>query len=569
MADNSGIKLFEHNETAYISAIQMLTETGKAAVIHPTGTGKSFIAFRLCYDNADKKICWLSPGEYIFKTQCENLAAAGSAVPRNIAFFTYAKLMLMTDAELEEIKPDYIILDEFHRCSAEMWGQGVKRLFNLYSDTPILGLTATNIRYLDNRRDMADGLDKVFAKHMPKSGGKYIVFCASFDHMNEMADKAKEWFAKVDTEPHIYKAYSNDPAASKAFSAFKADVSKHLKLLYSIDMLNEGINVDDIDGVILLRPTVSPIIYKQQIGRALSAGKKSNPVIFDIVLNIENLYSIGAVEEEMQIATAYYRSLGEESSIVNDSFSIYDEVKDCRELFSRLNDVLTVSWQTMFEQAKKYYSENGDLEVPARFITNDGYSLGHWIYNQRAVRKGQQTGNLSEEQIEKLNSIGMRWDLYTDYKYAYPAFENSEERINWIQKLEQSCYKVAVLVHPKAYVAHTARLRKGVLIEPMAVIKSNASIGIGSIVSAGAMVGSNTFVGDGCFIAYNSAVSDNTLVPAGTKIPACCRFRLDRELKTDDLFFKGENIIGEYETRPQPHTPDEINGKVYSFEDGF
>lgn len=417
MADNSGIKLFEHNETAYISAIQMLTETGKAAVIHPTGTGKSFIAFKLCYDNADKKICWLSPGEYIFKTQCENLAAAGSAVPRNIAFFTYAKLMLMTDAELEEIKPDYIILDEFHRCGAEMWGQGVKRLLNLYSDTPILGLTATNIRYLDNRRDMADGLDKVFAKHMPKSGGKYIVFCASFDHMNEMADKAKEWFAKVDTEPHIYKAYSNDPAASKAFSAFKADVSKHLKLLYSIDMLNEGINVDDIDGVILLRPTVSPIIYKQQIGRALSAGKKSNPVIFDIVLNIENLYSIGAVEEEMQIATAYYRSLGEESSIVNDSFSIYDEVKDCRELFSRLNDVLTVSWQTMFEQAKKYYSENGDLEVPARFITNDGYSLGHWIYNQRVVRKGQQTGNLSEEQIEKLNSIGMRWDLYTDYSW--------------------------------------------------------------------------------------------------------------------------------------------------------
>lgn len=430
MADNSGIKLFEHNEAAYISAFRVLKETGKAAVIHPTGTGKSFIAFKLCYDNADKKICWLSPGEYIFKTQCENLAAAGSAVPRNIAFFTYAKLMLMTDAELEEIKPDYIILDEFHRCGAEMWGQGVKRLLNLYSDTPILWLTATNIRYLDNRRDMADGLDKVFAKHMPKRDGKYIVFCASFDHMNEMADKAKEWFAKVDTEPHIYKAYSNDPAASKAFSAFKADVSNHLKLLYSIDMLNEGIHVDDIDGVILLRPTVSPIIYKQQIGRALSAGKKSNPVIFDIVLNIENLYSIGAVEEEMQIATAYYRSLGEESSIVNDSFSIYDEVKDCRELFSRLNDVLTVSWQTMFEQAKKYYSENGDLEVPARFITNDGYSLGHRIYNQRAVRKGQQTGNLSEEQIEKLNSIGMRWDLYTDYSWEknFNAAKNYYEK---------------------------------------------------------------------------------------------------------------------------------------------
>lgn len=90
MADNSGIKLFEHNETAYISAIKMLNETDKSAIIHPTGTGKSFIAFRLREDDSiNKRICWLSPGEYIFKTQCENLAAVGSAVPDNIAFFTY------------------------------------------------------------------------------------------------------------------------------------------------------------------------------------------------------------------------------------------------------------------------------------------------------------------------------------------------------------------------------------------------------------------------------------------------------------------------------------------------
>lgn len=511
MADNSGIKLFEHNGIAYISAIKMLSQTGKAAIIHPTGTGKSFIAFKLCDENINKRICWLSPSEYIFKTQCENLAAIGSAVPDNIAFFTYAKLMLMTDEELEEVKPDYIILDEFYRCGAEMWGKGVKNLLNKYPFVPVLGLSATAIRYLDNRRDMsselfdgniasemslgeaivrgilnppkyvlsvfgyhnelqkyeqkikkakskavrsegekyldalkralekADGLDEIFNKHIENKSGKYIVFCSDFDHMNEMADKASEWFSKVDSDPHIYTAYSNDPATSKAFADFKADVSEHLKLLYSIDMLNEGIHVDDIDGVILLRPTVSPIIYKQQIGRALSAGKKKCSVIFDIVLNIENLYSIGAIEDEMQIATAYYRSLGEESSIVNDSFSIYDGVKDCRELFSRLNDVLTVSWQTMFEQAKKYYSENGDLEVPARFITSDGYSPRHWIYNQRAVKKGQQTGNLSEEQIEKLNSIGMRWNLYTDYSW--------EKNFNAAKKYYE---KTDILTFPRA-----------------------------------------------------------------------------------------------------------------------
>lgn len=73
MADNSGIKLFEHNETAYISAVRKLAETGKAAVIHPTGTGKSFIAFKLCEDNADKKYAGSPPVNISLKRSVKTL----------------------------------------------------------------------------------------------------------------------------------------------------------------------------------------------------------------------------------------------------------------------------------------------------------------------------------------------------------------------------------------------------------------------------------------------------------------------------------------------------------------
>lgn len=62
------IDLYEHNQTAYKNAISMLNDCKKAAIVHPTGTGKSFIGFKLCEDNPDKRICWLSPSEYIFKT---------------------------------------------------------------------------------------------------------------------------------------------------------------------------------------------------------------------------------------------------------------------------------------------------------------------------------------------------------------------------------------------------------------------------------------------------------------------------------------------------------------------
>lgn len=81
-----GIKLFSHNETAYRFAVSMMEENGKAAVIHPTGTGKSFIAFKLCEEHPDRTVCWLSPSEYIFRTQEENFIAAGGEIPENIRF---------------------------------------------------------------------------------------------------------------------------------------------------------------------------------------------------------------------------------------------------------------------------------------------------------------------------------------------------------------------------------------------------------------------------------------------------------------------------------------------------
>ncbi len=506
------IKLFEHNQIAYQAALTMMKSAGKAAVVHPTGTGKSFIGFKLCEDFPDRVICWLSPSEYIFRTQVENLAAGGAFEKecknpledkelKNVRFYTYAKLTSMSEAELREIQPDYIILDEFHRCGAKVWGQGAEKLLAMYPDAPVLGLSATAIRYLDNQRDMsdelfegnvasemtlgeaivrgilnppkyvlsvfsyekdlekyqrrvravknqavreegekrlealrralaqADGLEEIFRKHMENPAGKYIVFCANYEHMTEMIGKASEWFAKVDGEPHIYSLYSDDPSTSQVFADFKADESGHLKLLYCIDMLNEGVHVEDVDGVVLLRPTVSPIIYKQQIGRALSAGKKRDAAIFDIVLNIENLYSIGAIEEEMQIAASYYHFMGRKEEIAYEHFKVIDEVKDCRVLFERLNETLTASWDRMYEYANRYYQENGNLEVPIRYQTEEGYGLGRWLLTQRKVRAGEKYGVLGADRIQKLDQIGMVWGSYRDlswekyYKEARKYFE--------------------------------------------------------------------------------------------------------------------------------------------------
>ena len=403
------LRLFEHNEKAYHAAVRMMERYGKAAIVHPTGTGKSYIAFKLIEDNPEKVVIWLSPSEYIFKTQLESLKRNDPDFPlANVHFYTYAKLMCCTEGQLAEIaglQPSYIILDEFHRAGAECWGESTVALLKLCPEAKLLGLTATNVRYLDNNRDMAeelfdgrvasdmtlgeaivrgilptpnyvttvyqyqkdlaryqtrvdnlrspgiqdvnqkyldalrraleqaDGLDKVFAHHITNKSGKYIVFCANKEHMDEMISHVPEWFAKVNPEVAVYEAYSDDPGTDKAFADFKADKSDRLKLLFCIDMLNEGVHVEGISGVILFRPTISPIVYKQQIGRALTAGDNSAPLILDVVNNFEGLCSIAGLQSEMQEAVHRLYANGEGDKIVTERFEVVEQVHDCRVLF--------------------------------------------------------------------------------------------------------------------------------------------------------------------------------------------------------------------------------------------
>lgn len=480
------LELYEHNERAYKAARYVLEQSGKAAILHPTGTGKSFIGFKLSAEHPEARILWLTPSDYIVRTQLQNVQASSGWQPKNVQFITYSKLMLLESDELALLCPDYVVLDEFHRCGAECWGGGVQRLLALYPSAQILGLSATNIRYLDNQRDMADelfdgniaseitlgeaiardilpaptyittvyayqqeieryqkrvsairekslreksqkhldalrraleqadGLDEVFAKHLHNKAAKLIVFCADYTHLQEMREKAGEWFAKVDPQAHIYTAYSDDPTTSEAFAAFKADSSEHLKLLFCIDMLNEGVHVPGIDGVIMLRPTVSPIIYKQQLGRALSAGDKKTPLIFDIVNNFENLYSIGTVQEEALSAMGYLYGAEEARAIMSERFHLYHEVRDCRQLFEALQASLCAGWEQYYHAAAQYFEENGHLQPPKSYKTKDGMALGSWLTTQRRVRAGQVPGSLDRQRIAKLDAIGMVWENRLD-----------------------------------------------------------------------------------------------------------------------------------------------------------
>ncbi len=110
-----------------------------------------------------------------------------------------------------------------------------------------------------------------------------------------------------------------------------------------------------------------------------------------MVNNIENLYSIGAVEQEMRDAMLLLRDRGEGAEVVVDRFDVIDELRDCRELFSKLEETLTTSWELMFSYASQYYREHGDLKIPSQYKA-DGIWIAKWLNEQRQIYIGNRPG---------------------------------------------------------------------------------------------------------------------------------------------------------------------------------
>ena len=116
----------------------------------------------------------------------------------------------------------------------------------------------------------------------------------------------------------------------------------------------------------------------------------------------------------MQEAVHRLYANGEGDKIVTERFEVVEQVHDCRVLFEQLQASLSSSWNHYFSEASIYYAEHGSLNIPKRYTTPAGLSLGEWLTTQRRVRAGQIPGNLTEQQIARLDSIGMEWGNRND-----------------------------------------------------------------------------------------------------------------------------------------------------------
>ena len=136
------------NEAAFQKAVQSLETLNRAAVFHPTGTGKSCIAWKVVEAHPQTTFFWLVAGaQRLALRQAELTRYNGGILPGNVRFCDCEKLAAATPEQwvrLGEQKPGCIVLDCYHELSAVCWAQSVQKLLRMCPQAKVLGLGVPN-----------------------------------------------------------------------------------------------------------------------------------------------------------------------------------------------------------------------------------------------------------------------------------------------------------------------------------------------------------------------------------------------------------------------------------------
>ncbi len=264
------------------------------------------------------------------------------------------------------------------------------------------------------------GIPLILNKYVKVRNGKYLVFCKDKKHLDSMRNVVVDWFRTAGVKDiHSYAVYSDYPDKEKDYKEFCEENSDSLKLLFSINMLNEGLHIEDISGVLMLRTTRSNLIYLQQLGRLLEAGNMDKYLlVFDFVNNFSSVNDGVGLLKEIKDAVAREKESApdfDDSEFEDvDTFFVLEQVVEIQEMFKEIEGRLEGSWDLYIKALKQYKEREGDCLVPPKHIEilgDTGVSLGQWclkIRNENNTKRGNYL--LTDEMREQLNKEGFIWN---------------------------------------------------------------------------------------------------------------------------------------------------------------
>lgn len=272
------------------------------------------------------------------------------------------------------------------------------------------------VKVLKENLDKGHGVSDIFRKYIMSGNEKFVVFLKDTKHLRVMKPVIEKWFTDAGFSVRMYEVHCKNADRDKEFQKFKEDTEIGvIKACLSVNMVTEGIH-GDIDGVIMLRDTISPNMYFQMIGRAFACGKKTIPLIFDLVANSQFISGVvdnfpnelrGEIKKRKEECEKEGRDY--EVGFDVDEFIVMDEFMDAVSGFRAIEERLEGDWENGLKHFDKYVREHdGDVLVPGDYRDEDGFFIGKWVSHRREEFKKDMIG---KDKIMELNKHGFIWDV--------------------------------------------------------------------------------------------------------------------------------------------------------------
>lgn len=275
-------------------------------------------------------------------------------------------------------------------------------------------------------------ISDIMASSMKKKNGKYIVFCSNRDEMFAKIEQVQKIFEKVNTNINVDYVISKKGGKGKSQRENRLTLEEFqrrergdsLNLLFCVDMLNEGVHIEGIDGEVQFKPTDSKIRYKQMIGRVLSSDKSADEtVIIDAVNNW--IRQIDTYKElEGAVRTGSSKS-GSKKRVNYSLLKLSNEELELLEVLREIKEELSYHTNNTFDEVIKWL-ESHEGRLPRGNISKNNKHL--------------KTEELTDEEIYE-RSLYQRWarskekEILDNYE-GVPLSDFPEELEDYVDKID-------------------------------------------------------------------------------------------------------------------------------------
>ena len=161
--------------------------------------------------------------------------------------------------------------------------------YGIYDETDYSGLHLVKGRYEERKlteiyKDNSTRYDLIYKYYMKYRSRRALGFCCSRQHAEEMA---KEFCKRGIASAAVYSDADGEFCEERD-KAVEQLIKQEIRVIFSVDMFNEGLDIASLDMVMFLRPTDSPIIFLQQLGRGLRTYREKEYLnVLDFIGNYE------------------------------------------------------------------------------------------------------------------------------------------------------------------------------------------------------------------------------------------------------------------------------------------